>query len=340
MQYLSNFIFIGLILYCISSSLMGQVDVKFPKKNKSELEKIRTSDIDLSGTWQIEISQKPWSGMPVFEDDDNGIATARIIQKENKITGRVSCHARFAEKQGSLHYEKEFDGKFDGQTFIYKDLKVKGYINNHRSMRKLETCLKTAELEFFIKDDHYYMEGTWSGYGHISGGPCSPGKIIMKKLNPDVAEKQDKTFDVSFHKATKKNKDIVIRKKKQTVKKLNGRKVSEGTEVRVKSNYITIEVYDHKKNDGDIISLNFNGDWILTEHQIEKEKHVVDVFISKDRDKNFLILYAHNLGNVPPNTAGVIIDDGYRKQRFTLNSDLKHSDVLYFNVKVPVKKKR
>ena len=339
MRQLSNFIFIGLILSLLSTSLIGQVDVSFPKKDKSELKKIRTSDIDLSGTWQIEISQKPWHGMPIFEDNDNGIATARIIQKGNKITGRVSCHARFEKKQGSLHYEKEFSGKFDGQIFVYKDIKVNGYINNHKSMRKLETCLKTAELEFFIKDNHYYMEGNWSGYGHISGGPCSPGKITMKKLSPDVAEKENNSFDVFFQKTTKKNKDIVIHKKKKTVKKLNGRKVSkEGTQVRVKSNYITIEVYDHKKNDGDIISLNFNGNWILSEHQIEKEKHVVDVFINKDRDKNFLILYAHNLGNVPPNTAGIIIDDGYRKQRFTLNSDLKTSDILYFTVKEPKKK--
>jgi len=166
---------------------MGQVDVQ----NKSNLEENKTSEIDLSGTWQIEVSQKPWSGMPVFEDDDNGIATARIIQKENKITGHVSCHARFAEKQGSLHYEKEFDGKFDGQTFLYQDTKVKGYINNHESMKKMETCLKTAELDFFIKDGYYYMEGTWSGYGHISGGPCSSGKIIMKKRIPDIKKKKN-----------------------------------------------------------------------------------------------------------------------------------------------------
>ncbi len=338
MQNLLFSLFFGLILFVCNISLTGQVNVNFPKKDKEELTKIRTSNIDLSGIWQIEISQKDWPGMPVFEDDDNGIATAKIEHIGNRITGRVSCNARFADKLGSLHYEKEFSGSFDGVTFFYKDKKVNGYRNNHKTMRRLETCLKTAELEFFIKDDHYYMEGSWSGYGHISGGPCSPGKILMKKLNPDVSEKEIQTFDVLFSKLTQKKKDIVIRKNKQTVKKLNGRKVSEGKQVTIRSNYITIEVYDHKKNDGDIISLNFNGDWILNEHEIEKEKHVVDVFINGDRDKNFLILYAHNLGNVPPNTAGIIIDDGHRKQRFTLNSDLKHSDILYFNVKEPKKK--
>jgi len=187
MQYLSNFIFIGLILSCISTSLMGQVDVQ----NKSNLEENKTSEIDLSGTWQIEVSQEPWYGMSIFEDDDNGITKAKITQKGDKITGKISCFAYFAEDKGTLQYTQKFDGKFDGQTFLYQDTEVKGYINNHESMRKMETCLKTAELEFSTKGGYYYLEGNWSGYGHISGGLCSPGKIIMKKRIPDIKKKKN-----------------------------------------------------------------------------------------------------------------------------------------------------
>ncbi len=307
--------------------LNGQkITVDFPEKKKDDLQKIRATDIDLTGTWEITVTQIPFAGMPIFENRNNGIAHAEIKQNGNRITGRVVCNARFEDNMGRLYYEKDFKGSFDGKTMDYEDFRVTDYLNTHRVIRNLETCLKESQLDFYIVDGDYYLEGRWEGVGHLSGGRCSPGQIKFRKLNPK--EEESFSFDVNFPSAKAKT-ELVLRKDK-TIKKLKDRKVRDGKTVKVKSKIFNIEIYDHKKNDGDIVSINYNGKWILEEFSLEKEKHIIDVMLDEDSDKNFIILYAHNLGDVPPNTAAVIVDDGHRKQRFVLNSDLKQSDVLYF----------
>jgi len=82
---------------------------------------------------------------------------------------------------------------------------------------------------------------------------------------------------------------------------------------------------------GDIISLNYNGNYILEKFTLKNEKHKVDVILDGDKAvPNYLILYAHNLGEISPNTVAVIVDDGVTQQRFILNADMKTSDVIYF----------
>jgi hypothetical protein len=49
--------------------------------------------------------------------------------------------------------------------------------------------------------------------------------------------------------------------------------------------------------------------------------------------RNKLTLQAHNLKNKPPNIAGIIIKAGKFVRKVTLRSNLKESDVIYFEYK-------
>ena len=324
------------LLCCCSLSMTAQkFQVDFGEKSEEELTELRTSDIDLTGIWEGVVTQQHWVGKPDFENP-NHMTQIKITQKGDKLEGQLVCRAKFAKDMGTLSYEKDFEGKFDGQVFYYRDMKVHNYQNSHKTMRNLETCMKRAELEFYIKDGDYYLEGDWVGVGHENHGTCTPGSIRWKKVNEKEVKENKTKFEVNFESQKEKEKraEIVLTKDKK-VKKLKGRKVNlkEPKRVTVKKPFITIEVYDHKKSDGDIISLNFNGRWILENHQIDKQKHTVDLQIDdSNKGSNYLILYAHNLGGVPPNTAAIVVDDGVSRQRFTLNSDLKQSDILYFTL--------
>jgi len=318
-------------LFLLSSITLLQaqsIEVNFPKKDKETLDSLRKSNIDLTGIWEGTISQKRWKGMPRLKDEKTGIRF-EMYQNGDKVTGKITCNTSFANDMGELSYEKNFEGEFNGKTFFYRDIQVNNYINTHKDLRRLEICLKTAALDFYVKDGRYFLEGDWTGNGHISGVKCAPGhikffKVSEKDKNVEMAlvfEKDAEIFE--------EQKEIVLNRKKG-VKKIKGRKVKEGQTIKVKNSYITIEVYDHKKDDGDIISLNCNGNWIIEELRIAHKSHTVDVYIDPDDAPNFLILYAHNLGAISPNTCAIIVDDGERKQQFVLNSNLKESDILYF----------
>ncbi len=113
---------------------------------------------------------------------------------------------------------------------------------------------------------------------------------------------------------------------------LNGRKVNASHPVEVMSKNVSLYVWDDDQVDGDIISLNFNGQWVLNAYKLTKKKKVVNIILNENGD-NFLLLYAHNEGDTPPNTAGVSIYDGYRETRLILKSDLKSCDAVRLKLK-------
>jgi hypothetical protein len=104
------------------------------------------------------------------------------------------------------------------------------------------------------------------------------------------------------------------------------RKVDYIKVIKVSSPDIVIQVWDHKEEDGDIISLNLNGKWVTENHLLKKAAKAFKVKLHPK--ENFLILHALNLGSIPPNTASFAIIEGKQKQTFILRSDLQQSQAL------------
>lgn len=110
---------------------------------------------------------------------------------------------------------------------------------------------------------------------------------------------------------------------------LGDRKVKTGKRVLVKSGTLEITLWDSEYEDGDIVSLFLNGEWILKEYLLTNKKKTLHVDISKNAD-NYLVLYAHNEGERPPNTAALAVFDGKNKKRVGLSSDMQTCDALKF----------
>ncbi|MCX6352276.1 MAG: WD40 repeat domain-containing protein [Bacteroidetes bacterium] len=113
---------------------------------------------------------------------------------------------------------------------------------------------------------------------------------------------------------------------------LNDRKINPAKTVNVNSKRVTFYVWDDDQIDGDIVSLNLNGKWILQRYKLVKQKKPITVTLNENGN-NYLLLYAHNEGEVSPNTAGVSIFDGYKETKLMLKSDLKSCDAVRMVVK-------
>jgi len=315
---------------CLSAN--AQVDVNFPKKAQEDVDKITSkNEVDLNGLWEAEITQLSWQGEPAFQGI-TGKLHVEVSQTGKHVNGIIVCRARFADNMGYLSYEKKFKGIWDGTILMYEDVKVENYINTHRKLRHIETCLKTAELSFYEYGGAMHLEGNWKGTGHISDISCSPGKIHLSKvLEEDIVSEEATTYNVTF---SQKNKGPVeLKWDGDKIKKIKNRKVKKGEIIKVKNKNLSITVYDHQRDDGDIISLNYNGNWLLEKYTLKNDKHKMDVFLDGQAAvPNYLVLYAHNLGEISPNTVAIIVDDGVTKQQFVLNADMNTSDVIYFKL--------
>jgi len=115
-------------------------------------------------------------------------------------------------------------------------------------------------------------------------------------------------------------------------KSFAGRSVSYIKELHTKNKYIKVTVYDHGRVDGDIISLYLNGKSVVANYELNKIGRTFEVEL-EEGIRNDLFLYAHNLGEIAPNTVAIRIYDGYKQQEFVLNSDLRSCEavVIYLN---------
>lgn len=96
--------------------------------------------------------------------------------------------------------------------------------------------------------------------------------------------------------------------------------------LEVKRRKITISVWDHNTIDGDIVSLKLGDEWILTDHKLTADKLQIDCTLVGFGQE--LILYAHNVGMVPPNTASISVFDGLSTQRISLESNMETSEAI------------
>jgi hypothetical protein len=110
-----------------------------------------------------------------------------------------------------------------------------------------------------------------------------------------------------------------------------GRKIKYTKEYSFKKSELTIACWDHMKIDGDIITLYLNGEPIVSNYLLQKEKKIIKVQVRSDRP-NDLFLFAHNEGKNPPNTVSLEISDGVVSKNVILSSDLSSCEAILIKV--------
>ncbi|MBK8701119.1 MAG: hypothetical protein IPN29_16915 [Saprospiraceae bacterium] len=109
--------------------------------------------------------------------------------------------------------------------------------------------------------------------------------------------------------------------------KVKERVVNKNKIIRVDAPVVEFQLYDHMIADGDIVSINFNGDWILEKEELEKGSKTVKLQLNKE-GKNFLLLHADNVGKRPPNTMAISYKYRGEKKQIILKSDNNTSELI------------
>ncbi len=196
---------------------------------------------------------------------------------------------------------------------------------------------------FLVKNDMMVQElGIFKNKESASGiqleKNIEPGdnfKIMAIELFPSDKFKIAKYVTPSFSiKNETNNKYITENRVVETTKRTEfaGRKISYVKELTVRSKNITIDLWDNKEQDGDIVSVYLNGEPIVAKYSLTKNKKQFQVQLNSSKS-NDLFLYAHNLGTIPPNTVSIEVSDGTSSEKIVLNSDLSSSEAVLIKVK-------
>ncbi len=100
--------------------------------------------------------------------------------------------------------------------------------------------------------------------------------------------------------------------------------------MNVTSKLITIDIWDDSKIDSDVISLKVNDEWLVQYLEAKQEKTTFKYVLRQP--ENYIVLRADNVGEIPPNTTAIRINDGKNQYMVVLNSDLGMSEAIKINL--------
>lgn len=124
--------------------------------------------------------------------------------------------------------------------------------------------------------------------------------------------------------------EVVYRLKNTAAKQLEKTEVQLKESINLDTKKVKVSIWDDNVEDGDIISLSLNGEWIIRNLRVSKCK--ATFFLDLVEGENFLIMKAENIGEKPPNTAAFYFETDTFKKEMVLNSDLGKSEMVSIKV--------
>ncbi|PVD52276.1 hypothetical protein DC498_11170 [Terrimonas sp.] len=96
---------------------------------------------------------------------------------------------------------------------------------------------------------------------------------------------------------------------------------------------IRVDFYDNGEIDGDTISVFFNNKLILSGKRLTDKPLSLNLKLDPDREDNELVMYADNLGSIPPNTALMVATIDGKRYEVYITSTEKSSGTIRFRKK-------
>ncbi|TVZ16539.1 hypothetical protein JM81_2801 [Maribacter sp. MAR_2009_72] len=150
-----------------------------------------------------------------------------------------------------------------------------------------------------------------------------PVKNVKNKKNSSNTET---VVNITPEPAPQIKKEPILRES------FEGRKISYTKKFEFDSENIIVKIWDHGRQDGDIVSIYLNGVSVVSKYYLTYFKQAFNIKLNPDKP-NDLFLYAHNLGSSPPNTVSLEISDGKKAENIILNSDLQSCEAVLISVK-------
>lgn len=257
---------------------------------------------DLNGIWKGTLTQEPGGCYPSYSLE------LQINFNNDRITGRAYDY------YDKAHYVKmSFTGRYNART--HRLVLIEDRVLAAEIPVDCLPCIKTYDLNYSKNGDLEELTGDWKGNFSEKRLVCPPGKIKLRKsATSDFPVDVEQSDSLNLVQA---NLHLQPREK-QVVKT-----------VTVTSPDIKIELYDNAEIDHDTITVLIN-DKVLLYRQMLTDKPLTIHFNAFPNTQYELVMYADNLGDIPPNTALMMVTAGSQKFEVFLSSTEEKSAAVHF----------
>ncbi|MFI5155148.1 MAG: hypothetical protein ACHQEM_03140 [Chitinophagales bacterium] len=262
---------------------------------------------NLDGIWKGELTQDPGGCYPRYTVE------FQFHFSGNDVSGKV-----YDYYDTSKFVKLSFTGKYDPAA--NRLVLIENKVLQFNIPPDCVPCIKTYELTYTLNGQEETLSGEWKGHIVSRQRSCPPGKIVLKRVFksdfPADLEQSDSLalIQESLH-LQPRVKDVV-------------------QSFVVAVSQIKVELYDNAEIDNDTITVFVNDKLMLYQKRLT-EKPLTLLFNAYPDKEYELVMYADNLGLIPPNTALMVVTAGKKKFEVFLSSSEQKSAAVRFVYKKP-----
>ena len=179
--------------------------------------------------------------------------------------------------------------------------------NNAWASNIISSKVEGESLDRFINYEKYVAKLTIADIKKAANTYLSGSNLIIATLMP---EKYNPTIETSIG----NRKNVVLKN------------------IDLKLADIKIELYDNGDVDGDEVTVYFNGTIVSSKQKLTEKPVTINLKAIKNAT-NELVMYAENLGSIPPNTALMKVYCDGKVYEVRIESDEKKNGVIRFTLK-------
>lgn len=252
------------------------------------------------GIWMGSLTLGPGGCFPVYN-----------LELHIKLTGSRVSGTSYHYSDATNYVKEEFEGIYD---IAKKILTIHEYkVITYQVPPDCIPCIKKYELDFTINEKIELLDGKMGGVMMNNKGECPPGRISLSRI------KESTFLNLGKKEESKINKLV--------------------REIKVDSGLIQLDFYDNGYIDGDIISVYVDKQPVISNNMLTTKPLTVHVKIDSTHLLREVVMVGENLGEIPPNTALMIITAGSKRYKLFLSADDKKNAMVRFVYEDPNNKK-
>ncbi len=254
---------------------------------------------DLSGIWRGTLTQAAGGCYPEYHIE---------LQINYVPTAHTLSGVAFDYHDVTRYVKLDFIGRYNGTTkrmVIIENTLMETHIPDG-----CVPCIKTYDLNWSQSGDQETLSGDCKGREFGGYNNCPSYKIVLHRVaKSDFAVDINQAPDLQ---QLQQNLHLAPRTK-ELVKT-----------IVVPSGDIRLDFYDNAEIDNDTITVLLNGKLLLYRQMLKATPLTVTLNAFQNTDYE-LVMYADNLGTIPPNTALLVITAGINKYEVRLASSEQKS---------------
>lgn len=231
----------------------------------------------------------------------------------------------YAPATGYIHVEKKTEYK---ESPLVKQLKVLG-LDSDLSFLPVETpAVEVAVVKTEVIKEQPVKEQPVAKVKPVEKE--KPAKEKPVKVKTTKEKEPAETKEVIVKNEPQKPQET---KPKQPAAEINGRTIETIQRVNYTSDSLVLTLYDNGEVDGDTVSVIMNGNVIMPMVGLSTKPVRKTIYTKDITDSIQIVMYAENLGSLPPNTGLLIVNDGKERYEIRFSGDLKKNSAIVFKRK-------